>query len=78
MNAVSITIAEWIAILTLASTVIFGVAKFYAVFTDLRKTLDRLNGTIQGLQESQSEYGNRLVAIEEQIKTLFTQVGGKK
>lgn len=74
----ALTVAEWIAILSLAGTLVFGIAKFYAMFTKMEHTLKELNKTIKDLQQSQVEYGNRLTRIEEQIKTLFKQIGGKK
>lgn len=74
----ALTVAEWLAIVSLAFTLIFGISKFYAMFTKMEHTLKELNKTIKDLQQSQVEYGNRLTRIEEQIKTLFKQIGGRK
>ncbi|EOH66106.1 hypothetical protein [Enterococcus mundtii] len=74
-----ITIGEWIAIITLGGSLMVGVAKFYAMFTKLDHTLGKLEKTIIRVEKSQIDYGNRLSIIEEQIRSIFKQIGkGRK
>lgn len=73
----ALTIAEWLAILSLAGTLIFGIAKFYAVFTRLDSTLEKLEKAIAKLEQTQIDYGKEMAAIKEQIKTIFKMIGGK-
>ncbi|WP_066025027.1 hypothetical protein [Enterococcus mundtii] len=70
-----VSIGEWMAAITLGGTLIVGVAKFYAMFTKLDHTLGKLENTIVRVEKSQIEYGNRLSIIEEQIKSIFKQIG---
>ncbi|BBM13309.1 hypothetical protein ABVF54_03470 [Enterococcus mundtii] len=70
-----VSIGEWMAVITLGGTLIVGVAKFYAMFTKLDHTLGKLENTIIRVEKSQIEYGNRLSIIEEQIKSIFKQIG---
>ncbi|EOH61789.1 hypothetical protein [Enterococcus mundtii] len=70
-----VAIGEWMAVITLGGTLIVGVAKFYAMFTKLDHTLGKLENTIVRVEKSQIEYGNRLSIIEEQIKSIFKQIG---
>ncbi|AZP92878.1 MULTISPECIES: hypothetical protein [Enterococcus] len=70
-----VSIGEWMAVITLGGTLIVGVAKFYAMFTKLDHTLGKLENTIVRVEKSQIEYGNRLSIIEEQIKSIFKQIG---
>lgn len=70
-----VSIGEWMAVITLGGTLIVGVAKFYAMFTKLDYTLGKLENTIVRVEKSQIEYGNRLSIIEEQIKSIFKQIG---
>ncbi|SFL61498.1 hypothetical protein [Enterococcus mundtii] len=72
---VEVSIGEWMAVITLGGTLIVGVAKFYAMFTKLDHTLGKLEKTIVRVEKSQIEYGNRLSIIEEQIKSIFKQIG---
>ncbi|MFW8666023.1 hypothetical protein [Enterococcus entomosocium] len=81
----ALTVTEWIAIASLAGTVIFGFTKYYSAFADMRKTLkalnksiDGLNGSLKDIQDKQSEFGKELATIKEQIKTLFNMIGGRK
>lgn len=70
-----VSVGEWMAVITLGGTLIVGVAKFYAMFTKLDHTLGKLENTIVRVEKSQIEYGNRLSIIEEQIKSIFKQIG---
>lgn len=73
-----ITIGEWIAIFTLGGSLIVGIAKFYAMLTNLDHTLGKLEKTITRVEKSQIDYGNRLSIIEEQIRSIFKQIGKEK
>ena len=74
----ALTVAEWIAIVSLAFTLIFGIAKFYAMFTKMDHTLSELNETIKELKKNQTESSNRLSIIEEQIRSIFKQIGKER
>jgi len=78
MDFSTLTITEWIAVITFIGGLIFGLSKFYALFTDMDVTLKELKSTIKDVQKSHSEYNIRLATIEAQIKSLFKQIGGKK
>jgi len=76
MDFNTLTITEWIAVFTFMGGMIFGFSKFYAMFTRLGNTLEKLEKAISKLEQSQIDYGQRLSTIEIQIKSLFKQVGG--
>lgn len=76
MDFSSLTITEWIAVITFIGGLLFGLSKFYAMFTRLDSTLEKLEKAISKLEQSQIDYGQRLSTIEAQIKSLFKQVGG--
>jgi Sec-independent protein translocase protein TatA len=78
MDLTTLTITEWIAVITFVAGLIFGFSKFYALFTKMDSTLKDLKKTIQEVEKSHAEYSTRLARIEEQIKTLFKSIGGVK
>lgn len=77
MDFSTLTITEGIAVLSFVGGMIFGISKFYAMFTRLDSTLEKLEKAISKLEQVQIDYGDRLSRIEEQIKTLFSRTGGK-
>ncbi|EPH61165.1 hypothetical protein D931_02842 [Enterococcus faecium 13.SD.W.09] len=77
MDFSTLTITEGIAVLSFVGGMIFGISKFYAMFTRLDSTLEKLEKAISKLEQVQIDYGDRLSRIEEQIKTLFNRTGGK-
>ncbi|WP_429976667.1 hypothetical protein [Enterococcus sp. AZ051] len=78
MDFSTLTITEWIAVVSFIFGLIFGFSKFYAMFTRLTSTLEKLEKAISKLEQVQIDYGERLSRIEEQIKHIFKQIGGRK
>lgn len=76
MDFSTLTITELIAVISFLGGLLFGISRFYAMFTRLGNTLEKLEKAISKLEQSQIDYGQRLSTIEAQIKSLFKQVGG--
>ncbi|EPH92388.1 hypothetical protein D922_02472 [Enterococcus faecalis 06-MB-DW-09] len=76
MDFSTLTVNELIAVISFFGGLLFGISRFYAMFTRLGNTLEKLEKAISKLEQSQIDYGQRLSTIEAQIKSLFKQVGG--
>ncbi|MBO1094948.1 hypothetical protein FQS90_00080 [Enterococcus casseliflavus] len=76
MDFSTLTVTELIAVISFLGGLLFGISRFYAIFTRLGNTLEKLEKAISKLEQSQIDYGQRLSTIEAQIKSLFKQVGG--
>ncbi|MFP8917164.1 hypothetical protein ACLI5Y_10130 [Enterococcus innesii] len=76
MDFSTLTVTELIAVISFLGGLLFGISRFYAMFTRLGNTLEKLEKAISKLEQSQIDYGQRLSTIEAQIKSLFKQVGG--
>ena len=68
------TVMEWIAIISLLSTAIYGFAKAYSIFTSLVKTLKELNKTIRMLNEQSVEQDKRLSLLEANTRNIWRAI----
>nr|WP_216682480.1 hypothetical protein [Enterococcus innesii] len=78
MDFSTLTITELIAVISFLFGILFGIAKFYAVFTRLDNTLGKLEKAIAKLEKTQVDYGKELATIKAEIKHIFKQIGGSK
>lgn len=78
MDFSTLTITELIAVISFLSGILFGVSRFYAVFTRLDNTLAKLEKAIANLEKTQIDYGKELATIKAEIKHIFKQIGGKR
>lgn len=78
MDFSMLTITELIAVLSFLGGILYGVSRFYAVFTRLDNTLAKLEKAIANLEKIQVDYGKELATIKAEIKHIFKQIGEKK
>ncbi len=78
MRIFGLTITEWIALLGFIGGIIFGLMKYYDLFMDLKRAVKELNKTIASLEKRFDNHEIRLTRLEEQNKTIFKSIGGKR
>lgn len=74
MTILGYSIEDWIAVLTFLGGIIFGLMKFYALFTRMDNTLKRLNDTVNSIEGRFEAHNTRLTRLEEQNKTIFRRM----
>ncbi|MGM0206570.1 hypothetical protein IGI96_001040 [Enterococcus sp. DIV0421] len=78
MHIFGLTVTEFLAVLSFFAGGIFGLMKYYDLFMDLRRAVDDLNKTIASLEQRFDNHEIRLTRLEEQNKTIFKSIGGRK
>lgn len=78
MTIWGLKITEWIALLGFAAGIIFGLMKFYNLFMQLDSSIKTLNKLINTLKVKFDDHEIRITRLEEQSKTLFRDIGGKR
>lgn len=69
-----LSVEGWLAVITFSGSIIFGLMKIYHQFQRLNENLDQLNQALEQIDNHEI----RIVRLEEQNKTLFKGLGGKK
>ena len=78
MKILWFTLTEWIALFGVLSGAVFGLMKFYNLLMSLNSTVERLNETLNSLDTKYNDHERRIVILEQQSKTLFKTMGGRK
>ncbi|MCR1930915.1 hypothetical protein [Enterococcus gallinarum] len=78
MHIFGLTVTEFLAVLSFFAGGIFGLMKYYDLFMDLKRAVKELNKTIASLEQRFDNHEIRLTRLEEQNKTIFKSIGGRK
>lgn len=76
MNVLGYSIEDWIALLSFLGGIIFGLLKFYGLFTKMDQTLGQLNQTVKSIEERFDSHETRITRLEEQNKHIIKNIQG--
>ena len=74
MEIFGMNLSEIVTTLTFLGGGIFGLMKFYHVFSKLEETMGKVERAVDRLNDHEV----RISVLEQQNKTIFESIGGKK
>lgn len=69
-----LSVESWIALAAFCGSLLYGVMKFYHVFSKLEESMQEVKRAVDRLNNHET----RIARIEEQTKTLFKRTEGAK